>query len=306
MRPLLLTCLLLTLTGCERPTPPRAVPLWPELYVIAETDRPGPGEFHRYSKPASEGGGLDIAVTDYVDAQSDRAPVQLVGVVHVADRPYYERIQDILDAADIVLYEAIMPEGMSFIDWRARLARNENGVGGFQEEIAAWFGFQHQLDAVDYSAARFVHADMTVEEFVEQGGGPLLKGGSLLPGVGSSDSMTAKVRDVLGRVRAFGHHAMSRPNALRSLARKMFAEAIGAQKWDGALDMFPGLSDLILNQRNAVVMSRLEEVLPDAQGTVSIFYGAAHMWDLEKRLLALGYRRTGGRWLRAWALRPPL
>jgi len=64
---------------------------------------------------------------------------------------------------------------------------------------------------------------------------------------------------------------------------------------------------LILTQRNAVVMEKLEHLLPTTEGRIGIFYGAAHMPELEEELIGrLGYRRVSGRWLRAWALRPPI
>mgnify|MGYP001822566491 CR=1 FL=1 len=65
-------------------------------------------------------------------------------------------------------------------------------------------------------------------------------------------------------------------------------------------------AELLLDRRNEVAMAKLVEVLPDLVGRTAIFYGAAHMEDLEQRLLDMGWVRTGGRWLRAWALRPPV
>ena len=82
---------------------------------------------------------------------------------------------------------------------------------------------------------------------------------------------------------------------------------MGTTDIDTTLEMYPGLAELILTKRNDVAMAKLEEVLPEAEGTVAVFYGAAHMADIGERLIEeLGYERTAGRWLRAWACRPPL
>ena len=86
----------------------------------------------------------------------------------------------------------------------------------------------------------------------------------------------------------------------------MIAETMGTTDIGATLDMYPGLQELLLDKRNAVVMERLVQVLEQAEGPIAVFYGAAHMADLERRLQDLGYARTGGRWLRAWALRKPL
>ena len=51
-------------------------------------------------------------------------------------------------------------------------------------------------------------------------------------------------------------------------------------------------------------MRRLDE-LPAGTRSVAIFYGAAHLSDLEKRLVERGYVRAGGRWVTAWDVSPP-
>jgi hypothetical protein len=49
-------------------------------------------------------------------------------------------------------------------------------------------------------------------------------------------------------------------------------------------------------------MEVLEEQLGERRGSkIAIFYGAAHMPDLEERLLARGYRRLGQGWDVAWS-----
>lgn len=283
---------------------PRAGPLTPDLYVIAEDDRPEPGQFLRYATPGPRGGGLDIAIADYAHPDGG-AMVSLVGVVHIADPPYFERIQQVLDSCDTVLYEAVMPEGQDVIVWQKDAAEELRALGGFQQELASWFGFVFQLDALDYDRPHFVHADMTLEAFREAGGDVLFPEDGDDPGA-LLEGMPEAVRDTFGAVRAFGRAMMGKPNPFRSLARKMFAETMGTVDIGTALDMFPGLSDLVLTKRNDVVMTKLEEILADAEGRVTVFYGAAHMPDLEQELLEMGYERTDGRWLRAWALRAPL
>ena len=115
------------------------------------------------------------------------------------------------------------------------------------------------------------------------------------------------MRSTWSAVKAFGDMALGKPGPLRSLARKMFAKTMGTTDIGQALEMRPGFSQLILIDRNKVVMERLKEVLPTTEGSIAIFYGAAHMEDLQERLLEeLGYERSGGRWMRAWAIRPPL
>lgn len=53
---------------------------------------------------------LEIAIRSYRRG-ADGPTVRLVGVAHIADDDYYARLQDRLDAADVVLYEAVAPTG---------------------------------------------------------------------------------------------------------------------------------------------------------------------------------------------------
>jgi len=292
------------LAACGEPEPvPPAGPLTPDLYEIAADDVPAPGAFIRYAPPGPNGGGLDIAVTDYTNP--DGLPdVSLVGVVHVADPPYFEALQRLLDDEyALVLYEAVKPADVPVAQWQRQAAAHPSTAGAFQQELASWFGFVFQLAALDYDREHFVHADMTLEAFREAGGD------AVLPGADASglQELPEGVRGTLDAVRAFGKRAMSEPNPLRSLARRMFAETMGTTDIGTTLDMFPGLSELVLDRRNGVVMQKLVEVLPETEGPIGILYGAAHMPDLERRLVGeLHYERRGGRWLRAWALRKPL
>jgi hypothetical protein len=293
-------------TACgERPPVERAPPLRPEHYEIAADDRPPVGEFLRYAEPKlGVAGGLDIAVTDYVHPEG-RVPVRMIGVVHIADAPYYRALQRELDECETVLFEAVMPRGAEITDWIRSQHEARSELAGFQHEIAGWFGFEWQLHAIDYSSPRFVLADMTLEEFRAKGGDELLPD---LPIEGEeAKDLPAGVQTLLRRFREFGRQTMADDNPMRSIARKLFAEALGKNDLSKSLEMFPGLSELILVKRNEVALKKLEEVLPAAKGIVGVFYGAAHMEGLEKDLLTrLGYVRKDARWYRAWALRPSL
>ncbi len=359
---ILLPALLLLLAACgpDR-SQPTAKPLGPEHYVIAPDDQPAPQQFMRYARPAvGKAGGLDIAVTTY--KKPDGGPtIALFGVVHVADAPYFRVVQAELDAYETVLYEGVKPEHQSDADWQASFKEGGGESSALQQQIASWFGLQFQLHAIDYTRANFVHADMSLEEFLEKGGASLIPGMSKPAAHASSakrekpepdeidpnefdpdevapdevapdevevaeaeaeaeraaleafeaqqraGALSKTVRSTLAAVKSFGDTALGKPGPLRSLARRMFAETLGTTNIGHVLEMQPGFGDLILIQRNEVVMERLKETLATTKGSIAIFYGAAHMDDLEERLVKeLGYERSKAQWLRAWAIRPPL
>jgi hypothetical protein len=295
---------------------PQAPALGPEAYVIAQDDVPSPGAFIRYQAPRpGHAGGLDVAVTDY-RSRKGGAPVTLVGTVHVADAHFFAAVQAELDRHPCVLYEGVKPKGLSRRDWQARMHRRGGELADLQRSLARWFGLEFQLDAIDYGRPNLVHADMSVEEFLAAGGGayvPVHAGGAPGPkaappaaGHGAARGVSPALEKTWDAVQGFGEAALGHPGPLRSMARRMFAETLGTVDMGRALEMQPGFSDLVLRRRNEVVIDKLRQVLPEATGPVAIFYGAAHMPDLEKRLRKLGYERSGAHWLRAWALRPPL
>lgn len=314
--PLLLVCLCVGLvTGCDDVDAEPAPGLLPRYYVVPATERPRAGQFLRYRAPDRNGGGLDVAITEY-EASDGGPTVVLIGVVHVADAPYFVSINEALAGCDIVLWEGVKPAGMSASKWQARSHNQDRDGSGLQRQLATWFGFVFQLDAIDYAGPKFVHADMSLEDFVAAGGGDFIdisdfsgESDEFEPDDAATDRerLPGEVNETWEAVIAFGEFAMSKPSPLRSLARRMFAETMGSADLGNTLDMLPGLSELLLEKRNAVVIEKLEDLLPTSQGRIGIFYGAAHMTGLEAELTGrLGYRRTTARWLRAWAVRPPL
>jgi hypothetical protein len=59
----------------------------------------------------------------------------------------------------------------------------------------------------------------------------------------------------------------------------------------------------ILTERNKRVMTVLKESIEEGHTTIGIFYGAAHMPDMEERLLEeFKLVRTKHRWVTAWSL----
>ena len=62
---------------------------------------------------------------------------------------------------------------------------------------------------------------------------------------------------------------------------------------------------VILTERNTVALNVLAKELKAGRKNLAIFYGAAHMPDIEKRMVEkMGFEREGTRWLNAWDLPP--
>lgn len=52
---------------------------------------------------------LQVAVREYVHPDAERARITVAGAVHIGREPFYDELQRILDAHDVVLYEGVKP-----------------------------------------------------------------------------------------------------------------------------------------------------------------------------------------------------
>lgn len=260
---------------------------------------PGGGTFLRFVEDGPRPG-LEAGVAHYVKAGAPR--VDLVGAVHAADAAYFRAVQALLDRADLVLYEMVKKEGADPWAKPTDAERAQSPVSKFQATLAKAFELAFQLDEIDYRRRHFVHADMTAEEFLAKGGGALTK---------EMAAMIAKVGPLLEMAARMLNPSPDAAPATQASARAMrttVKRTLGAMlasagtKGGGLLGGLGG-DDLILGRRNDVAMG-VFDAQPTNVRSIAIFYGAAHMPDLEQRLLARGYARAGGHWVTAWDVSP--
>jgi hypothetical protein len=61
---------------------------------------------------------------------------------------------------------------------------------------------------------------------------------------------------------------------------------------------------VIITERNRKAIGVLDREVAAGRKNLGIFYGAAHLAEMEKELGKKGYLRTGERWLTAWDIKP--
>ena len=61
-----------------------------------------------------------------------------------------------------------------------------------------------------------------------------------------------------------------------------------------------GEGTVIVGERNRVALGVMDKQIAAGKKKIAIFYGAAHLPDMEKRLNERGFKRTKEDWLRAW------
>ncbi|HEY1122616.1 MAG TPA: hypothetical protein VGE67_13480 [Haloferula sp.] len=256
---------------------------------------------------------LQTSVTRYTKGG---ASVELVGAVHIADKKYYEGLNTRFTGYDAVLFEGIgspAPPPVAGVEEVAPAEpAEEDGVGtpeeieipapekkpgkldglhGAYESGAQWLGLSYQMKEIDYRKANFVHADLSVEEFTalqaerkESLIGFVLKAGLNEQVKPAKEPSTIKLLTSLVRRDKNG-------------LKRELVHTLGAG--DDQIAAIAGES-VIISDRNAKCLQVLDREMQAGKKKLGIFYGAAHYPDMEKRLLADGWQKTGTEWLTAW------
>ena len=265
---------------------------------------------------------LETSVIHFADSQKyPNATVDLIGAIHLGEPDYYQQLNKIFETYDVLLFEAVMPE-----DAVRRDLRPGGGDGsrrkGLDDEVE-WteakvglaaisvlqlgmkdaLGMEFQLAGVDYSAANFVHADMTAEEFEasmtargESFSSMFLKEmGKSVASQQESNPLAMNLDVMLSMLTS------DRLYRVRRIAAVQLAKAGDGEAFAGA----DGTSTII-TERNKKCFEVMVRELKKGRKKVGIFYGAGHFADMEKRMVAeYGFARQSEDWLVAWHLRNP-
>jgi len=239
---------------------------------------------------------MDTAIVRYQAKKAGGPVVDLVAVVHVGEKAYYDQLNEKFKAYDAVLYELVAPAGAV-----PKAQRNGGGnpVSSMQHGLKKLLGLEFQLERIDYTPENFVHADMDPQQLAqrmrERGENIFamffrMMGHSLRQQAeGRGISNVELLLALLNRDRALG---------MKRVMAKQFEDLEGAV---GALAGPNG--SVLINDRNTVALDVLKAEIAAGRQKLAIFYGAGHMPDLEKRLIAdFGLQPTGTVWLKAWNL----
>ncbi len=271
-------------------------------------------EFLRLTNDAAGGlAALETSIVEYVEdptvaAKAGRKPVtvDLVAAVHLGSKEYYETLDRLFAEYDAVLYELVAPPN-------ARVPRPgrapAGALGTAQQGLTKMLGLEFQLDAIDYTAENFVHADLSPKQFEaamrERGESWWTMFTKLM-----RESMTRAERgdagagadlgisDVFSLV--FGSQEVRQLRLRRLMAEQltdmeMLTAAFGGEE-----------GSTLITDRNAAALEVLRRQMRRGHKRIAIFYGAAHMDDFDERLREDFSLQPGETvWLEAWDLREP-
>ena len=261
--------------------------------------QPGGETFLRFVHDVDANTGhLDAAVVSYVN--SDGVVVNLVSAVHVGDKAYYERLNKLFKTYDSLLYEMVKPKDAEV----PQPGQAGGAISFLQRALKNVLGLQFQLDAIDYSAGNFVHADLDADTFhrMQSERGESLIGLMLQQMLREMASEDANVKDPDLQTAEFLAALTSpdRPRQLKLLIAEQFEDL---DKKLAGLDGPDG--SVLLTERNKAAIRTLKKQLAKGDKSIGIFYGAAHMGDLSKRVEAMGFKVSKREWLTAWDMSAP-
>ena len=221
--------------------------------------------------------------------------VDLVGVVHIGQREYYEDLNKKLGKYDSVLYELVAPDGTRIKP--EDLKKSRSVIGSMQSGMKDMLNLENQLELIDYLAKNFRHADMSPEEFakdLERRDDSVLKMVARMMGAGLANQSGGGDAGML-----FALLSNDRSKRLKQTMAKQLVD-VGT--------MSAGMNDAngentIIKGRNAKAFSILEDELSGDSKRVAVFYGAGHLPDMAERLeddFEMVERKTN--WLDAWDL----
>ncbi len=257
----------------------------------------GGTEFARVAEDAArQPQALQLAIASYTLPGSD-IQVDLISAIHIGDKSYYEELNERFKDYDAMLYELIAPPDSTHTE---RDPDNQGVISSAQIAMKDMLNLSFQLDEIDYGAANFVHADLSPTEL--------------------SDSMDERGETLyvyFWRLfyASFAEYARD-PLGLKNMS--LFSTML-AKDSDHALKVLLAyeMTDLgkhselfgddaessVIGVRNQRAIDVLQIRIAAGDRRVAIFYGAAHMPDMEERLLEqLDLEYLDTTWIDAWRL----
>jgi hypothetical protein len=269
------------------------------LFLAAE--QPPETDYVRWVE-AEEGESLQVAVVTF--SHPGGQLLDLVGAVHIGDKAYYDALNERFKRYDAVLYELVggpMPKVKPSQEERAAASSGSSlaWVGKMHETLKRTLELSSQMDEVDYSSDHFIHADMSLEAFQKA---KQAKNESFL-GLMVKAWLVQSELEAQGKSSQTGDLAQLMAILLSGDSATELKRMIGSQ-FHMVEELVTGIEgsegSVIIGARNDVALKVLVEQLRTDKKKFAIFYGAAHLPDMEKKLLAAGWKKQSSEWLKAW------
>ena len=267
------------------------------LASIAHADTPATQPAVDFLRLVENDDGSAALQTSVVTFARGDARVHLYAAVHIGDRAYYDALNTAFANYQVVLYEMVKPRHVQ--PPPPGQFGNGGGVNMLQRMMQHVTRLEYQLDIIDYTKRHFVHADMDFETFA------------------AAMNERNEVSRMMLRALTSGAQTQTHPDVLLGqfmLAAKDPAQAVHLKRMlarefanlDQTLAVLEGPDGSVLvNERNKAAVAALEQQLRAGRTHIALFYGAAHVPDLGRRLTELGFEPVETAWLIAWDIPVP-
>jgi len=264
-----------------------------------------PRGYMRVAQPDKDTVALQIAWRKFSPGKGRGPTIWLAGASHLGESNYFTRLQKLLDAQSLVLFEGVGAKSK-------KMRFDPEEETSIQHTMATSLGLVFQLSAIDYDRTHYTNSDLTIPQLQA-----LLSGAAGGGTPGSSGTKASQefqqllqIMDgssFLGTLMHIGLKFIGSSPKLQAMTKVLLVETLGRLEGDvsqmkGVPPEIQRLLSVIIVERNKVVIDDLKAQLRAARppGSIAVFYGAGHMADMEKRLRGeLGYRPHGEMWLTA-------
>ena len=259
-------------------------------------------EFIRLKKDeAQQAVSLDTAVVNYIGPNGES--LDLVGAVHIGEESYFEQLNKLFGQYDAVLYELIAPKGEK--PRKAAPSEDVSIISSMQVGMTEILNLAFQLEEIDYNKSNFVHADATPDEFFQSMKDRNETFFSIMMRLFSASLVQQSTAEDRKAMEAQIFVAMFTKDPIKRA--KMLKKMMAAQFKDGDLviEALNGKQgSTIISGRNDIALKVLREELAKGKKNLAIYYGAGHMPDFHRKLLAdFGFKAGKSSWIEAWNLR---
>lgn len=289
--------------------------------------------FMRVTNGATGAVELQVAVRKLVPTNGVGPVIWLSGASHIGETNYYAQLQKHLDAQALVLFEGVhngrkagstnaAPGGKAAanspdeVKADAAPAAKSSERTSLQKDLAESLGLVFQLEAINYARTNFRNSDLSVNELrelMDQDDEPAAPDSPKEKRKNEAFETLIKAMEgnsMFGALLKAGFKLVGGNPKLQAMTKLALIEALGGIRGDlSRMKSLPEdmqrLLEVLIQTRNDAVLRdlRVELKRPAPPASISVFYGAGHMDDLERRVRReFGYRVESDLWLPAFTV----
>lgn len=236
------------------------------------------------------------------DGETRSVSVDLIGAIHLAEAAYYERLNAEFKEYETVVFELVADEGFDVKDLAAaKQAKNAapasplDAIPFLQQTLADALGLVNQIDKIDYAAPNLKRGDANADDFLVR----LTTGGDI-PNFFVDSAFDSLLSSDAGRVEGWALACLLAKDK-RLVLRRFLADELARTELASKPDEN---ETALIHFRNEIAIDVVQKELASGKSKVAVFYGAAHLDDLARRVekTLKNPRRSEPRWITAWSM----